>query len=112
MKLNELVCPICGLKCMTDASYTTCASCNTTFYAHQSRSVDCPVPVGPSITINPFITAPVISPDPIQPPVDITPFPIWVAPFGPPGSLYGPTVTCATTAGGMAVSQDQFQIWN
>lgn len=44
MKLNELVCPSCGLKCLVDTAYTTCASCNTFFYACQSRSVDNPTP--------------------------------------------------------------------
>jgi len=106
MKLNELVCPTCGLKCMTDASHTTCDSCMTFFYASQSRSVDCPQPLNPGITI----TWPQIVPTP-QPIIEATP--IWIAPFGPPGSLYGPTVTCETTLGGTSeIDQSQFRVWN
>jgi hypothetical protein len=70
MKLNELVCPTCGLRCLTDASYTTCASCNAFFYANQSRSVDNPLPLytGLKIVVNP------VSPsEPVQPTIDITP---------------------------------------
>lgn len=64
MKLNELVCPSCGLKCMTDATYTTCDSCNTLFYANQSRSIDNPAPLAPNVVIwpQPYVyptTAPV-----------------------------------------------------
>lgn len=104
MKLNELVCPNCGLRCFTDASYTTCASCNTHFYAAQSRSVDCPQPF-PYITIGPL---------PINPQPVISPQPIWVAPFGPPGSPYGPTVICETSIGGSLVIDDSegCQVWN
>jgi hypothetical protein len=68
MKLNELVCPSCGLKCMVSASYTTCASCNTFFYANQSRSVDQPTALTPGVTI----TWPTIVPTPNWP---------WASPF-------------------------------
>ena len=55
MKLNELVCPNCGLKCLTDADYTTCASCQYLFYACQSRSVH--LPTG-TIVIGPVVVQP------------------------------------------------------
>ena len=66
MKLNELVCPTCGLKCLTDTSCVTCDSCQTYFHANQSRSVDCPVPVLQPIQITPGITPIQIIPQPVQ----------------------------------------------
>jgi len=113
MKLNELVCPTCGLKCLTDAAWTTCASCNTLFYANQSRSVDSPLPLAPKIVINPGVTGPLISPQPSETPIDITPTPIWIVPYGPPGTPYGPSGSCVASTGGMSiVDQDQYQVWN
>jgi len=111
MKLNELVCPTCGLKCMTDASYTTCASCNTLFYACQSRSVDCPQPLNPGVTITtPGWPVAPLYPQPL-PSIEVTP--IWIAPFGPPGSPYGPTTICEVSTGGMTTIQsDGCQSWN
>jgi hypothetical protein len=36
MKINELVCPTCGLKCFTSHAYTRCDGCQTVFYASES----------------------------------------------------------------------------
>ena len=58
MKLNELVCPNCGLKCLTDADYTTCASCQYLFYACQSRSVKMPPSLTGAIVIGPITPPP------------------------------------------------------
>lgn len=55
MKLNELVCPACGLRCFVDTPHTTCASCLTFFHASQSRSVDSPAPLPASPSIPPII---------------------------------------------------------
>ncbi len=66
MKLNELVCPSCGLRCMVDASFTTCASCNTFFAADQSRSVDNPRPLVPTLDPNITIIWPNVCP-PLSP---------------------------------------------
>lgn len=93
MKLNELVCPSCGLKCMTDASYTTCASCNTFFYANQSRSVDSPAPlVAPlgGITIAPW------------PSQQIVPYITWVGTVPPP----------TTTGTVVSIPDAQYQVMN
>jgi len=35
-KLNELICPTCGLKCYTSSAYTRCDGCQTVFYASES----------------------------------------------------------------------------
>jgi hypothetical protein len=94
MKLNELVCPGCGLKCLVDAAYTTCASCNTYFTAAQSRSVDSPAPLGPQITISPQITAPVIHP--------ILP---WVVTPNDPSTTGGSI--CSTQQDGFT-----YEVWN
>lgn len=91
MKLNELVCPTCGLKCMTDASYTTCASCQTMFYASQSRSVDNPLPVQQVWIQKVQIQEVQIAPPPYTPHV------IWIVPTGPLGSPNGPVTTCGGT---------------
>ena len=37
MKLNELICPKCGMKMLTNCSYATCDACNTFFYASQMK---------------------------------------------------------------------------
>ena len=107
MKLNELVCPSCGLKCMTDASYTTCASCQTTFSANQSRSVDNPVPLGqpgsvitwPTI-IGPTLVGPTTIPQPNHPTT-------WVTVGDPPPYR-------SVSTGGTVGSTDQtgLQVWN
>lgn len=63
MKLNELVCPACGLKCLVDAACTTCDGCNTYFTAPQSRSRDLPEPLpGPGFlrVVLPQVTLPTI----------------------------------------------------
>ena len=91
MKLNELVCPTCGLKCMTDASYTTCASCQTMFYASQSRSVDNPLPVQQVWVQQVQIQGIQIETPPYTPHV------IWVVPTGAPGSPNGPVIACGGT---------------
>jgi len=77
MKLNELVCPTCGLKCLTDIAYTTCASCGLAFNANQSRSVDFPSPIQ--------------QPNQIIPPIQITPWP--VAPLQPQPPIVNPNIT-------------------
>lgn len=96
MKLNELVCPTCGLKCLTDCAYTTCASCSTLFYASQSRSVDYPQPLSPWVTI----IEPQLVPLP-QPNIQVTP--VWVHPPNP--------FDCSGT---VTVSQDgvTYESWN
>ncbi len=38
-KVNELVCPNCGLRCFTPYAYTRCDGCGTVFYASQSAHV-------------------------------------------------------------------------
>jgi len=96
MKLNELVCPCCGLKCMTDAAYTTCASCNNFFYASQSRSVDQPAPMITITWPSPYV-CPTIAPSlPLQ----------WVVCEQPPND---PSAT-----GSNVISTDdvEYQIWN
>jgi len=102
MKLNELVCPTCGLKCLTDDAYTTCASCGLCFNACQSRSVDCPTPV--------LQPGQITTPQPIQ----ITPWP--VAPLTPQPLVPYPYITwvgdmsiCST--GGMTDGVE-CQVWN
>lgn len=35
-KINQLVCPTCGLVCYTRCAYTTCDGCQTMFYASES----------------------------------------------------------------------------
>ncbi len=35
-KVNELVCPTCGLRCFTKCAYATCDGCQTLFYASES----------------------------------------------------------------------------
>lgn len=106
MKLNELVCPSCGLKCMVSASYTTCASCNTFFYACQSRSVDSPMPLAqPNIgtiiyptTIPPYTAPPYGEPNLGQP--------IWMVPIDGLPPPWGPSITCgaiSTDASGCVV---------
>jgi hypothetical protein len=85
---------------MTDASYTTCASCQTFFYASQSRSVYNPPQPYPW----PYYPAPYTAP-PLGP---VTIKPIWVVPTEP-------TVTCETSIGGtVSVTGDDTgcQIWN
>ena len=82
MKLNELVCPSCGLKCMTDAAETTCSSCNLHFTASQSRR-EVPAVQWP------------VWPWPYVAPIQYQP--IWIAPYGEPGTPRGPWVTCETT---------------
>jgi len=87
MKLNELVCPSCGLKCMVDAAFTTCDGCNTYFHASQSRSRDNPVPLAqpqPHVTITwpPFRIDPNIQIQPV-----ITP---WITPNDP--GVTGPSI--------------------
>ena len=89
MKLNELVCPACGLKCLVDTSYTSCDACGAHFTAAQSRSRDNPAPYPVPGTI----TWPTIQPMQPLPHLERT-GPIWIAPFGDPGSPYGPTVIC------------------
>lgn len=107
MKLNELVCPSCGLKCLVDTAYTACDACGAHFTAAQSRSRDVPAPYPTPGTITwPQITWP----GPLRPPYTVgdpppgtqpligDPIPgtqpIWIAPYGPPGTPYGPTVIC------------------
>ncbi len=84
MKLNELVCPTCGLKCLTDEVYTTCASCNTCYYASQSRSVDNPTPVQLApVQITPWPVAP-LNPQPLAPQWPITwPYITWIGDVPP-----------------------------
>ena len=79
MKLNELVCPTCGLKCLTDETYTTCASCNTYYYASQSRSVDNPTPIQQQpIQITPWPVTPLVP----QPPIT-WPYITWIGDVPP-----------------------------
>jgi hypothetical protein len=92
MKLNELVCPTCDLKCMTDASYTTCASCQTFFYACQSKTVNLPKQ-NPNVTI----IWPTIIPQPDFPTV-------WVETGDPP-----PYTTVSTV---VTTDQSEYQVWN
>lgn len=105
MKLNELVCPSCGLKCMVSASYTTCASCNTFFYANQSRSVDNPLPMPAAVRI--------IWP---QLPPPVSPWrsadPIWVVPIDGAPPPWGPNITFGI--GGTVTTTDstQYQVMN
>lgn len=106
MKLNELVCPSCGLKCMVDTSYTTCASCNTFFYACQSRSVDQPmqiVPPGTTIvwpqTIPPYTAPPYTEPNLGQP--------IWMVPIDGLPPPWGPSITCGSV---VATDSTQYQV--
>jgi hypothetical protein len=96
MKLNELICPTCGLKCMTDASYTTCASCNTLFYANQSRSVDSPAPLIPEGIITSW---------PWTQPQPVTPYITWV------GTVPEPTTGGSVGTGGLT-DQTSYQVWN
>ncbi|MGD9728539.1 MAG: hypothetical protein AB7L09_00790 [Nitrospira sp.] len=110
MKLNELICPKCGLKCLTSSSYVTCDSCQTHFTASQSRSVDNPVPLQPPyqvgpIQIGPIVQDPVTYPWPYLPPswpygdrtgTKIEIKPIWIAPIPGAAPPYGPTVVCGT----------------
>lgn len=80
MKLNELVCPKCGLRCFVDAAYTTCDSCQTVFYANQSRTVTFLQPQIYPLPNDPSVTGPGIYPQPgggLQPPIDLTPFITW-----------------------------------
>lgn len=119
MKLNELVCPACGLKCMVEASFTVCDACGAHFTAAQSRSRDNPEPYPAPNTITwPTITPPTTwpapyigDPPPGQQPYIGDPYPIWIAPYGPPGTPYGPTVICE---GGTVQTSDQieYQAWN
>jgi len=37
-KMNELICPTCGLKCYTSSAYTQCDGCQAVFYASQSAA--------------------------------------------------------------------------
>jgi hypothetical protein len=94
MKLNELVCPTCGLKCMTDAAYTTCASCQTTFYAAQSRSVDNPAPLSGQIVVWPTIA-----------PHPHVPYVTWV------GTVPEPITGFSISTGG-TTDQAICQVWN
>lgn len=63
MKLNELVCPACGLKCITDDVQTTCDSCQTQFTAAQSRR------------------QPALSPYPVIVPQPFPGYPIYPTPY-------------------------------
>ena len=85
MKLNELVCPTCGLKCLTDHAYTMCDGCGLTFYAYDSKT--CNPPAAP-VTILPPPTI-----IPMRPPADWGPF------------------TGVVQAGGTVFSGD-YQLWN
>jgi len=103
MKLNELVCPTCGLKCMTDAHYATCASCQTYFHASQSRSVDYPAPLTPTpnvIITWPTVIGPTIVPQPDYPTT-------WVTVGDPPPYR-------SVSTGGTVGSTDQpsLRVWN
>jgi hypothetical protein len=100
MKLNELICPSCGLKCLVDASYTTCDGCQTYFSAAQSRSRDNPAPLGAQITVNPYITAPLIQP--LQP--QIMP---WVVTPNDPSATGGGSVTSTVVPDGVT-----YEVWN
>jgi hypothetical protein len=95
VKLNELICPTCGLKCMTDAAYTTCDSCQTTFYASQSRSVQ----HWPMITItwptSPYAYPTTVPSQPLQ----------WVT--------VGDVPPCGGTASTEILTSDvDYQVWN
>lgn len=94
MKLNELVCPSCGLKCLVDAAYTNCDGCGTHFTAAQSRSRDNPAPLGIQITIDPNVTAPIIHPT-------VTP---WVVPPNYP--------TTGTAITGTQSDGVTYEVWN
>ena len=96
MKLNELVCPHCGLKCLTECVYTTCASCQYFFYASESRSVKLP----PSNDLTGTI---VIGPMQVQP---LMP---WVVTPYPPGSG---SITVSTTDNQLTSSEIVVQSWN
>ena len=54
MKLNDLTCPSCGLRCLADTAYTTCDACHRNFTAAESQGVQVPNPPG-SITIQPVV---------------------------------------------------------
>lgn len=97
MKLNELVCPSCGLKCLVDASYTTCASCNTFFYASQSRSVDSPAPLNPMIGIGTGTIKIVPCAQPVPPNDPLLGQPIWMVPIDGLPPPWGPSITCGVT---------------
>lgn len=108
MKLNELVCPTCGLKCLVDASYATCASCNTFFYASQSRSVDNPLPLNPlpgtgTIRYVPC-TQPVLQPDPF------VGQPIWIVPIDGLPPPWGPSITCEVGGTVCVTDTSQYQV--
>lgn len=96
MKLNELVCPTCGLKCLTEASYTTCDSCQTFFYASQSAGVKLPVKVDIVWPGGPFVQE-----TPVQPLVNQP----WT------GTPY-PYKSFTMGTGQLVNSQDDYQIWN
>jgi len=62
MKLNELVCPNCGLKCLTKSYYATCAGCRNFFYASQSATCNPPPPNVQIIPIQVYPTTPITGP--------------------------------------------------
>lgn len=83
MKINELICPTCQLRCFTDKAYTTCDACGTNYYASQSARLPSVLPQ-PIPTTNPWT-------------VPTTGYPIWVVPIPGAPAPYGPTWTCETT---------------
>ncbi len=44
MKLNDLTCPTCNLRCLVEGSDTTCDGCGNHFTAEQSVGVKAPLP--------------------------------------------------------------------
>lgn len=107
MKLNELICPGCGLKCLVDSAYTSCDGCGAHYTAAQSRSRDNPAPY-PTPNV---ITTPIIQIDPnvvqIQPPIQ------WVNPIPNdpyvtgPGLIDGSGTICSTGQDGVT-----YEVWN
>lgn len=54
-KINEMICPRCGLRCFTPDAYVTCDGCQTMFYAGESAKSfyqGPTTPTAPKITIN------------------------------------------------------------
>jgi hypothetical protein len=61
MKINQMICPQCGHIMYTDTDYVTCSSCNTHFYASQSRKL--------------VLNQPMYVPPPVYIPQTFTPWP-------------------------------------
>jgi len=94
MKVNELVCPTCGLKMYTKCSYATCDGCQTYFHASQSRkSVP---PYSHPVSVPYLFPGHVVWEDPYK----IYRDRVWVTVGDPPVTYVTGSVTVSTTAHG------------